>query len=78
MYYFNVIYIFFLKLVHQGEEGDPVTIIDAITDLGADRIGHGIQAIKSNDVMKYLVEHSIPLEVSVSRFDFFFVFWNSC
>jgi adenosine deaminase len=52
--------------VHQGEEGDPETIRDAVEHLHARRIGHGIQAAKSESVMSFLRERGIPLEVSVT------------
>ena len=49
--------------IHCGEEGDPGAIADAIEVLGADRIGHGIQAYRDQRVMELLAETGVPLEV---------------
>lgn len=52
--------------VHAGEVPTPQSVLNvehAILRLGATRIGHGIQSIKSNKVIKLLVEQKIPLEV---------------
>lgn len=49
---------------HSGESTGPETIWDAIRDLGAERIGHGIAAIHDPALVAYLAEHRIPLEVS--------------
>jgi adenosine deaminase len=48
---------------HAGESTGPATIWSAITDLGAERIGHGIAAAQDAELMEYLVEHDISLEV---------------
>ena len=52
--------------VHSGESPSPQAgqwIKDSIEILGAERIGHGIQAIFFPDVMKMLIEKNIPIEV---------------
>lgn len=52
--------------VHSGESPSPDAgkwIKDSIEILGAERIGHGVQAIHHPDVMKMLIEKGIPLEV---------------
>jgi len=49
---------------HAGETTGPETIWSAIRDLGAERIGHGISAAQDPQLMAYLAEHGIPLEVS--------------
>jgi len=49
--------------IHQGEEGDPEKIKDAVERLGAERIGHGIQSHTSQGVIDFLKERNIPLEV---------------
>ncbi|GAA2498292.1 adenosine deaminase [Winogradskya humida] len=49
---------------HAGETTGPATIWDALRDLGAERIGHGIAAVGDPQLMAYLAEHQIPLEIS--------------
>ncbi|GGQ54042.1 adenosine deaminase [Couchioplanes azureus] len=48
---------------HAGETTGPGTIWDALRDLGAERIGHGIAAAEDPQLMSYLADHQIPLEV---------------
>ena len=48
---------------HAGETTGPETIWDALRELGAERIGHGIAAARDPQLMAYLAEHGVPLEV---------------
>jgi aminodeoxyfutalosine deaminase len=48
---------------HAGESTGPETIWDAITHLGAERIGHGIAAARDPRLLEYLARNEIPLEV---------------
>ncbi|MEU9714156.1 adenosine deaminase [Streptomyces sp. NPDC047976] len=48
---------------HAGESTGPETIWDAIRELGAERIGHGTSATQDPELLKYLAEHRIALEV---------------
>jgi aminodeoxyfutalosine deaminase len=48
---------------HAGETTGPQTVWDAVRDLGAERIGHGIASARDPQLMAYLAEHRIPLEV---------------
>ncbi|MGX6601119.1 adenosine deaminase [Micromonosporaceae bacterium Da 78-11] len=48
---------------HAGETTGPATVWEALRDLGAERIGHGISAAQDGKLMAYLAEHQIPLEV---------------
>ncbi|MEO3784481.1 adenosine deaminase [Actinocorallia sp. B10E7] len=48
---------------HAGETTGPQTVWDAIRELGAERIGHGIQSVRDPRLMEYLAEHGITLEV---------------
>lgn len=48
---------------HAGESTGPQSIWDAITQLGAQRIGHGIAAAQDESLMQYLREHQIALEI---------------
>jgi adenosine deaminase len=50
-------------LAHAGETGGPEQIQDAIDLLGAERIGHGIAAIRSSSLMNTLANRKIPLEI---------------
>lgn len=51
------------RLIHAGEVGGPEKIREAIELLGAERIGHGIAAIKDPALMDLLAERKIPLEI---------------
>jgi len=48
---------------HAGESTGPQTIWDAVTHLGAERIGHGIAAAQDPQLLAHLAEHDIALEV---------------
>ena len=48
---------------HAGETTGPSTIWDAVRELGAERIGHGIAAARDPQLMAHLVSHGIALEV---------------
>jgi aminodeoxyfutalosine deaminase len=49
---------------HAGETTGPETVWDALRELGAERIGHGITAAQDPELLAYLAEHRIPLEIS--------------
>jgi aminodeoxyfutalosine deaminase len=48
---------------HAGESTGPETIWDSIRDLRAERIGHGTSSVQDPELLAYLVEHDIALEV---------------
>jgi adenosine deaminase/aminodeoxyfutalosine deaminase len=52
--------------VHAGETVGPESIWGALRELKADRIGHGLHAIDDPDLVRYLAEQQIPVEVCVS------------
>jgi aminodeoxyfutalosine deaminase len=49
---------------HAGETTGPETIWDAVRELGAERIGHGISAVRDEELLMHLAERRIPLEIS--------------
>lgn len=48
--------------VHAGEAAGPESMWQAIRDLGATRIGHGVKAIHDPQLMDYLAKHHIGIE----------------
>ncbi|MCY3526930.1 adenosine deaminase [Klebsiella variicola] len=48
--------------VHAGEAAGPESIWQAIRELGAERIGHGVKAVEDPALMDYLAEHQIGIE----------------
>jgi aminodeoxyfutalosine deaminase len=48
---------------HAGETTGPETIWDAIRDLGAERIEHGISAVQDPSLLDHLVERGITLDL---------------
>lgn len=48
---------------HAGETTGAETIWDAIRQLGAERIGHGVSAAEDPELVTYLAERGIPLEM---------------
>ena len=49
--------------IHAGEDAGPDNIWQAIEDLGAQRIGHGIRCVDDPKLMTYLREKQICLEI---------------
>ncbi|RSR95954.1 adenosine deaminase [Streptomyces sp. WAC00469] len=48
---------------HAGETTGPQTVWDALTELRAERIGHGTSSAEDPKLLAHLAEHRIPLEV---------------
>ncbi|MEU9026955.1 adenosine deaminase [Streptomyces sp. NPDC048383] len=48
---------------HAGETTGPQTVWDAIHELGAERVGHGTTSAQDPELLAYLAEHRIALEV---------------
>lgn len=49
--------------VHAGETGPASEVRDALDDLGADRIGHGIATASDDDLLARVARDGVPLEV---------------
>lgn len=48
---------------HAGESTGPETVWDALRHLKAERIGHGTSLVQDPELIDYLGEHRIPIEV---------------
>lgn len=51
------------RTIHAGEQCGPDSIREAIDELGAERIGHGIRAVDDPALVQRLAEAGTPLEV---------------
>lgn len=52
--------------VHAGEEAGPDSIWQAVEELGAERIGHGVSAVQDPVLMRYLAEKGIGVETNLT------------
>ncbi len=52
--------------VHAGETLGPESIWGALRGLKADRIGHGLHAMDDPELVRYLAEKKIPVEVCIT------------
>jgi len=50
---------------HAGESAGPESVWEALI-LGAERIGHGIAAVRDRGLLRHLRERDIPLEISIT------------
>jgi aminodeoxyfutalosine deaminase len=48
---------------HAGETTGPQTVWDAVRDLGAERVEHGISAVSDQRLLDHLIDHGITLDV---------------
>jgi len=51
---------------HAGEAYGPDSIKQAIHECGAHRIGHGTRLIEDGDLLNYINDHRVPLEICLS------------
>jgi adenosine deaminase len=52
--------------VHAGEVDGPESVWASIRELGASRIGHGIHSLRDPELVQYLLDHRIGLEVNIT------------
>ncbi len=52
--------------VHAGEAFGPASIREAVHECGARRIGHGTRLIEDPDLMAYVADHRIPVEICLT------------
>jgi adenine deaminase len=53
----------FRRVAHAGEEGPPEYIRQALDDLGAARIDHGVRCVEDPELVRRLREEQVPLTV---------------
>jgi adenosine deaminase len=53
----------FHTTAHAGEAAGARSVWDAIRELGVERIGHGTRAWEDPELVAYLIDHRIPLEM---------------
>ena len=54
------------RTVHAGETVGPESIWGALRELKADRIGHGLRAVEDAELVRYLAESQIPVEICIT------------
>ena len=52
--------------IHAGEEGGPDNIWQAVEELGAERIGHGVSAAQDPQLMNYLADKGLGVESNLT------------
>jgi adenosine deaminase len=48
---------------HAGEAWGPASIKQALHDCGVHRIGHGVTLLEDDDLLQFVVDHRVPLEI---------------
>lgn len=49
--------------IHAGEAGGAANVAEAIEQLGAQRVGHGIRSYEDEQLLQHLIDAHIPLEM---------------
>lgn len=52
--------------IHAGEWGPAANVKEAITELGAERIGHGVRVLEDNDIVNLARERGTAFEVCIT------------
>jgi adenosine deaminase/aminodeoxyfutalosine deaminase len=52
--------------VHAGETVGPESIWGAMRELKANRVGHGLRAVEDPELVRYLAQHQIPVELCIT------------
>ncbi len=52
--------------IHAGEDFGPESIHQAVHYCGAHRIGHGVRLIEDPELMEYINDHRLPLEICLT------------
>ncbi len=53
----------YLSVAHAGEEGPAEYVWEALDLLGTQRIDHGVRSMDDPKLIRYLIEHQVPLTV---------------
>jgi adenosine deaminase len=51
------------SLPHAGEVGGPESVWGALQALKAERLGHGVRSVEDPELVAYLRQHQVPLEI---------------
>jgi adenosine deaminase len=49
--------------IHAGEAGGPENVEEAVRELGAERVGHGVRSVEDSGVLQLLRDEDVTLEV---------------
>ena len=52
--------------IHAGEWAGADTVEEAVNELGADRLGHGVRAVENSRTIRLLKERSVALEICLT------------
>lgn len=52
--------------IHAGEAGGPENVEEAVQELGAERVGHGVRSVEDSRVLRLLREKTVTLEICLT------------